>query len=165
MFQEISSMAPAMPRFPVWLGDYCMPDEAGTPLRCLDGKTSYVVQVGWYLIGSMGRLHIYLHEWLILMVNVCKYTIPMGIGWLTVDIVWHCTTWSSSTKLYRWKDSQKDDNSCFYFENSCCCSRLPSTTFQGLFPTRFFFNRFFTNPGEQCFWTSIHPFCRLMFEP
>ena len=31
---------------------------------------------------SMGRLYIYLHEWLILMVNVAKYTVrpmdPMG---------------------------------------------------------------------------------------
>ena len=33
-------------------------------------KTSYL-----YPIGSMGRLYIYLHEWLILMVNVCKFII------------------------------------------------------------------------------------------
>ena len=36
-----------------------------------------VLQFFQYSIGSMGRLYIYLHEWLIFMVNVAKYTSPM----------------------------------------------------------------------------------------
>ena len=32
----------------------------------------------------MGRLYIYLHEWLIFVVNVGKYTSPMDPSWVSL---------------------------------------------------------------------------------
>ena len=48
--------------------------QVGGDGRCVSGRMHAFFQ---YSIGSMGRLYIYLHEWLIFMVNVAKYTSPM----------------------------------------------------------------------------------------
>lgn len=101
---------PEMLRFPVWLGDYCMPDEAGTftapmkfeLLRCLDGFRKAIC--GTIRLTNIGH---------------CTALIqPRYVGLLGAStglFNWHnaAAQWVEHSMDSTEKDLQNDDDSCW----------------------------------------------------